>query len=508
MADNIHDDDSNNNGSRNPLDMDAEQFRDAGHQLVDQIADFIGAITTVQASHHLTPDDALALLPTDDLPEEGADPAALLRETAPLLFNNMRVNGHPKSWGYIIGSPSPMGMLGDFLASAANPNLAAWDSAPVATEIEIQTVRWIARLIGYPKDRSGDCGGLFVSGGNMANMVGFLAARRRAGGAEIRMAGNPDSRRLIAYATRETHTWVEKIADLCGIGMDAIHWIATDADKRMDTADLRRQIAKDITGGFHPFIIVGTAGSVSFGAIDPLPEIAAIAREHKIWFHVDGAYGGFAAVAANVPNDIYGLREADSIAVDAHKWMFTPLEAGVALVRDKQAMLDAFSFDSPYYHHRNKTDVVHFFRYGLQNSRCFRALKAWLILRHAGRRAYIATIENNIRLAGILKSALDGHPCIETMTHNLSIVTFRYVPEDGVPDDPSEREAYLNDLNTAVLTRIQFGGEAHISNAIRDGQFLLRACITNFRTTEADVRTLPEIVAREGQHAIAEIAVT
>ncbi len=490
-------------GSRNRFDMDAEQFRDAGHQLVDQIADFLGAITTVQASHHLNPGEPLALLPTDDLPEEGADPATLLRETAPLLFDNMRVNGHPKSWGYIIGSPSPMGMLGDFLASAANPNLAAWDSAPVATEIEIQTVRWIAQLIGYPKDHSGACGGLFVSGGNMANMVGFLAARRRAGGEEIRKVGNPDTRRLVAYATRETHTWVEKIADLCGIGMDAIHWIATDVDKRMDTSDLRRQITKDTANGFHPFIIVGTAGSVSFGAVDPLPEIAVIARKFDIWFHVDGAYGGFAAAAANVPGDIHGLREADSIAVDAHKWMFTPLEAGVALVRDKQAMLDAFSFDPPYYHHRNKTDVVHFFRYGLQNSRCFRALKAWLILRHGGRRAYVDTVENNIRLAGIMKSALDDHPCIETMTHNLSIVTFRYVPEADVPDDPAERESYLNDLNAAVLTRIQTGGEAHISNAIRDGQFLLRACITNFRTMEADVRTLPEIVVREGQHVIA-----
>lgn len=494
--------------AQNPLDMDAEQFRSAGHQLVDQIADFLGNITTVRASHDLGPDDTHSLLTTGALPENGTDPATLLEETAPLLFNGMRVNGHPKSWGYIIGSPAPMGMLGDFLASAANPNLAAWDSSPIATEIELQTVRWIAQLIGYPNGAIGQCGGLFVSGGNMANMVGFLAARRRAGGEEIRKAGNPFSHRLIAYATRETHTWVEKIADLCGIGMDAIHWIATDADKRMDTTDLRAQIAKDTAAGFHPFIIVGTAGSVSFGAVDPLPEIGAIAREHGIWFHVDGAYGGFAAAAENVPEDLYGLRDADSLAVDAHKWMFTPLEAGVALVRDKQAMLDAFSFDPPYYHHRNKTDVVHFFRYGLQNSRCFRALKAWLILRQTGRQAYVNTVEKNIRLAGVMKAALDQHPSIETKTHNLSIVTFRYVPQNGLPATPSERESYLNDLNAAILSRIQFGGEAHISNAILDGQFLLRACITNFRTTEQDVRELSGIVARQGEAYLAEAPVT
>ncbi len=490
--------------SDDAFDMDADQFRKAGHQLVDQIADFLAGIRSGRAFHNLGPDEARALLPTDELPEEGCDPMVLLQETAPLLFDNMRVNGHPKSWGYIIGSPSPMGMLGDFLASAANPNLAAWDSAPVATEIEIQTVRWIARMIGFPNDNNGNMGGLFVSGGNMANMVGFLAARRHAGGPEIRRDGTPAEGKFIAYATRETHTWVEKIADLSGIGMDAIHWIATDQDKRMDTKDLRRRIAEDKAKGFHPFIIVATAGSVSFGVVDPLPEIAAIARDNGIWFHVDGAYGGFAAAASSVPDDIYGLREADSVAVDAHKWMFTPLEAGVTLVRDQQTLLDAFSFDPPYYHHRNKEDVVHFFRYGVQNSRCFRALKAWLILRYAGRKAYEETVERNIRLAGLLKESLGSHPDIEVMTHNLSIVTFRYAPRDGLPGDKSNREEKLNELNKAILPKIQRGGEAHVSNAILDGQFLLRACITNFRTTEEDIRAFPEILLRTAHQVIAE----
>lgn len=499
-------DDSTQTDTPSPFDMDPDQFREAGHQLVDQIADFLESLPTFQASHHLKPEEARALLPTSDLPEQGADPAQLLRDTAPLLFNNMRVNGHPRSWGYIIGSPSPMGMLGDFLASAANPNLAAWDSAPVATEIEIQTVRWIAQLIGYPADNPGACGGLFVSGGNMANMIGFLAARRRAGGPDIREDGNPHDGRLVAYATRETHTWVEKIADLCGLGMKAIHWVATDADKRMDTADLRRQIATDRDAGLKPFIIVATAGSVSYGAVDPLPEIAAIARDHDIWFHVDGAYGGFAAAASNVPDDIYGLREADSVAVDAHKWMYTPLEAGLTLVRDQQALLDAFSFDPPYYHHRNKIDVVHFFRYGVQNSRYFRALKAWLILRHAGRQAYVDAVEKNIRLSAVMKQALEDHPDVEVVSHNLSIVTFRYMPRHGLPEAPDQRETYLNDLNAAILTRVQFGGEAHISNAIDNGRFLLRACITNFRTTEDDVRMLPDIVERQAQAVISEQA--
>lgn len=486
-----------------PFDMNPAEFRQVGHQLVDQIADFLEGLPTFQSSHNLMPEEATALLPTDTLPEHGTDPSRLLQETVPLLFNNMRVNAHPRSWGYIIGSPSPMGILGDFLASAANPNLAAWDSAPVATEIELQTVSWIAQMIGYPGTSPSECGGLFVSGGNMANMIGFLAARRRAGGPDIRQDGNPDQGKLVAYATRETHTWVEKIADLCGIGIGAIHWIATDTERRMDTNDLRRQISTDREAGLKPFIIVATAGSVSFGAVDPLPEIAAISREHNLWFHVDGAYGGFAAAAGNVPEDVYGLREADSVAIDAHKWMYAPLEAGLALVRDRQALLDAFSFDPPYYHHRDKTSVVHFFRYGVQNSRNFRALKAWLILRYAGRKAYVEAVERNIELAGTMKQALEAHPCFEVTSHNLSIVTFRYVPQSGLPENPEERETRLNDLNAAVLTKVQFGGKAHISNAIDNGRFLLRACITNFRTSEEDVRMLPDIVSQHAEHLLA-----
>ena len=212
----------------------------------------------------------------------------------------------------------------------------------------------------------------------MANMVGFFSARRKAGGPEIRTKGVHQGRnRLIAYSTRETHTWVQKAADLSGIGGDAIHWVATDDQGRMDIEDLRRQIARDRSDGLQPFIIIGTAGSVSTGIVDPLPTMAEIAAEHDLWLHVDGAYGGLAASASTgmVPEDIYGLRLADSVAVDAHKWLFTPLEAGIALVRNRQDMVDTFSFDPPYYHNRDANEVTHFFRLGPQNSRCFRALK-------------------------------------------------------------------------------------------------------------------------------------
>ncbi|MBT4890886.1 MAG: aminotransferase class V-fold PLP-dependent enzyme [Rhodospirillales bacterium] len=486
----------------NPFEMDEETFRALGHKMIDQIADFISNVEDWPAAPDIAPENVHDILPVQTLPEHGMSSDDLISEAIKLVIGNSRINAHPKSWGYIIGSPAPIGILGDLLASAINPNLAAWDSAPVATEIELQTVSWIAELIGYPSN----CGGIFTSGGNMANIVGFLAARRRMGGSNLRQNGVGKLQQRILYATRETHTWIEKAADISGMGTDSIHWIDTDNEQRMDLDHLRDRLEEDKDNLFKPYLLVGSAGTVSTGSIDPLVEMAEISKQNNMWFHVDGAYGGFAASSSkDVPEDIYGLREADSIAIDAHKWMFAPLEAGVALVRDKQVMLDTFSFDPPYYHNRNNKQVTHFHQYGPQNSRCFRALKAWLILRQAGRSGYVATLDHNIELAKIMHEAMIAAPEIEAFTRRLSINTFRYVPEHGLPKDRKEREVYLNDLNTRLLTAVQRGGEAHISNAIVKGKFLLRTCITNFRTRESDVRSLPEIIVRTGHGLHGEI---
>ncbi len=235
--------------------------------------------------------DALDL--TGPLPESGMDPGPLLERTAQLLFDHSLFNGHPRFFGYITAPPAPIGILGDFLAAAVNPNVGAWTLSPAATEIESQTVRWIAELIGYPAD----CGGLLVSGGNMANFVCFLAARAAKAGWNVREHGvaGGSRTRLRVYGSAETHTWIQKAADLAGLGTASIRWIPTDARLRMDVAALRRQIDADVAAGDVPCLVVGTAGSVSTGAVDPLRDIGALCKEHGVWFHVDGAYGGFAA---------------------------------------------------------------------------------------------------------------------------------------------------------------------------------------------------------------------
>jgi glutamate/tyrosine decarboxylase-like PLP-dependent enzyme len=246
-------------------------------------------------------------------------------------------------------------------------------------------------------------------------------------------------------------------------------------------------------------MLIGTAGTVSTGAVDPLPELASIAREHGLWFHVDGAYGGFAAVAPDAPADLRGMSEADSVAVDPHKWLYAPLDAGCTLVRDRTALRDAFTPYRPSYYKllQDAEEAVNFFENGPENSRGFRALKIWLALRQVGREGYAQMIGDDIRLAKTLFELATAHPELQAFRQGLSIATFRYVPSDLKPGDEKVEE-YLNQLNSELMVRLQKSGEAFLTNAVIGGSFVLRACIVNFRTSLADIRALPGIITRLG----------
>src|SRR5688500_17328207 len=489
-----------------PLDMSASEFRASGHDLVDRIADWLEDLPRGPVVHDESPAAVRAAVSAEQpLPQDGGDTPALLDEATRLLFQHSLFNGHPRFFGYITSSPAPIGALGALLASAVNQNVGAWRLSPAATEIEAQTIRWIAELIGFPA--GGD--GILVSGGNMANFVCFLAARA-AKAAEVRtggLRGAPAA--LHVYASRETHTWIQKAADLFGLGLDAIRWIETDDQLRMSTTALDRAIQADRESGrFTPFIVIGTAGSVSTGAIDPLGEIAAICKRHQLWFHVDGAYGAPAAVLPEAPADLKALSLADSVAVDPHKWLYAPLVAGCTLVRDSKALADAFSFHPAYYHFSDSDDgekPTNFHELGLQNSRGFRALKVWLGLRQAGRDGYVQMIRDDIALTEAMYRAAEAHPELEAFTLGLSIATFRFVPAD-LTLSGAEREQYLNDLNSALVTRLQADGEFFVSNAVINGSYVLRACIVNFRTTLADVEAVPEMVVRTGRSLMEETA--
>jgi aromatic-L-amino-acid decarboxylase len=484
---------------KTPLEFSSEEFRTLGYRLIDRIAIHYETIR----ERSVTPDESLAAVrraigADQGLPVTGTESRAMLEEVTDTLFQHSLFNAHPRFWGYITSGPAPIGVLADLLASAVNPNVAAWKLAPAATEIEAQTVRWIAELIGYTTD----CGGLMVSGGNMANFVCFLAARRAKVEWNIRESGlaGDGSRRLRIYAATGTHTWIQKAADLFGHGTDAIRWIETDQEQRMNPEALRRQVARDREQGEQPFIVVTTAGSVGTGAVDPLAEIASLCRDYGLWFHVDGAYGAFAANVPGVPADLAALKDADSVAVDPHKWLYAPLEAGCALVRKPEQLLNAFSYHPSYYHFEE--EATNYFDLGMQNSRGFRALKVWMALRQAGRDGYLKMIGDDIRLAKHLHSLASAHPELEALSCGLSITTFRYVPlELRRLVGSAETEEYLNSLNQDILSRIELGGEVFLSNAVVDGKFALRACIVNFRTSTEDVEALPALIARIGRQA-------
>ncbi len=480
-----------------PLEMTPEEFRALGHRLVDRVAELLGSLPSRPVTPAESPLQIRALLGDSPLPEHGTPAEALLDETAKLLLEHSLFNGHPRFWGFITSPPAPVGILGEMLSSAINPNVGGWILSPVASEIEAQTIRWITEMIGFPRD----AGGILVTGGNMANMVAFLAARKarvtwnaRAQG----MAGE-GSRRLRVYASTETHTWLHKAVDLFGLGLDSITWISAGSDQRMNTAELREKISDDRLQGNLPFMVIGTAGTTSTGAVDPLPEIAAIAHEQNLWFHVDGAYGGFAALAQNAPADLRGIAQADSVAVDPHKWLYAPLDAGCALVRDRNALHDAFTQQRPSYYQllQDAEQAVNYFEYGPENSRSFRALKIWLAIRQVGREGYAKMIGDDIRLAETLFEIVSAHPELQAFRRGLSIATFRYVPRDLTPGD-AKTEEYLNDLNKAVLAALQKSGEAFMTNAVIGGAFVLRACIVNFRTSLADIQALPGLIARLG----------
>ena len=488
---------------RASMEMNPEEFRRAGHATVDAIADFFAGLKERPVTRSEKPSQIRAALPSGGLPASGSSAEALLEDAARLLFEHSLFNGHPRFFGYITSSATPIGALADLLAGSVNPNCGGWTLSPIASEIERQTIAWIAELLSYPAG----CGGLLVSGGNMANFVGFLAARRARASWDIRAGGLRPGPQLTVYASAETHTWIQKAADLFGLGTSSVRWIGVDRQRRIDLAELERRITADKAEGLAPFLAVGTAGTVEVGAIDPLPAMAEICRRHGLWFHVDGAYGAPATCLPDAPADLKGLASADSVAIDPHKWLYAPLEAGCTLVREPRHLADAFSFRPEYYHFENADgeERVNFYELGFQNSRGFRALKVWLGLRQSGREGLARSIADDCALARALFDAVERAEELEAKSCSLSITTFRCVPKDLRRPDRSESEnSYLNDLNAEVLNRLQAGGEAFVSNAVVDGEFLLRACIVNFRTTSGDVEALASIVARLGREVDAE----
>jgi len=483
----------------NSIEINKEEFRKIGHQLIDDISEFLSSIDKKPVTVKESPSELQGTLGNISLPEKGIPATELISRATDLLLNHSLFNGHPKFFGYVTSSAAPIGALADLLAASVNPNVGAHILSPMATEIEKQTVQWLAEFIGI----SDDYGGILVSGGNMANFTAFLAARTAKAPRSIKEDGiSNTSQKLTIYCSKTTHTWIDKAAILFGLGTKSIRWIQTDSSNKMNNEVLEETIKKDIANGFRPIMVISTAGDVSTGVVDNLAGISAICKDHDLWFHIDGAYGIPAAVIPKYKNLFDGLSEADSIALDPHKWLYSPLEAGCTLVKNPQHLIDTYSSHPEYYNFSKSEDefAQNFYEYGLQNSRGFRALKVWLSLQQVGRKGYEKLISEDIELSEMLFDLAKKHPELEAVSQNLSITAFRYVPLNYKKGNDD-----LNKLNEELLDELQTGGELFLSNAIVNEMYCLRACIVNFRTSKKDIEEIIDIIIREGRKAYSKL---
>ena len=461
-----------------PLSLSSDDFRALAHSLSDFTADYLERLPTIRAYPEDINGAAIEKLFSGDIPLDGLGGAAF--DLLPEVFENSRP-ACPRFFGYVFGSGEPIAALGQFASAVLHQNATAWRSGPSANAIERTVVRWLASAIGC----EGFSGSLTL-GGSSANLMGLCMAREAK--APANQAG---VRGGVVYCSAEAHMSNTKAAALLGLGHDSVRLIPVDDAFRMRTDILRETIQRDLNSSLKPVAVVASAGTTATGSIDPIREIAGICREYGLWLHIDGAFGALASLA--IPQAFDGINLADSISLDPHKWLYQPTGCGCLLYRDPTDARRAFSHSGDYARSLTNDPIEGFayFEESLELSRPFRALSLWLSLRFFGLRAFQQSISDDLHLAQVLAQFIDAEPKLERLAPvALSAVCFRYT--DSCSD--------LDDLNRRILERVIRRGRVYMSNATIHGQFALRACIVNHRTTEADVHAVvTEVLAAAGE---------
>jgi glutamate/tyrosine decarboxylase-like PLP-dependent enzyme len=471
------------------IDLSPETFRTLGYRAVDLLADHLATLarpgTLVRAP---VPESLRQRLLTQPPPAAPGDPATLLDAFREYILSYPMGNASPRFFAWVNPPPAPLGVLADLLAAGLNPSVAGGDHA--ATYVEHAVLRWLKAWLGYPTDS----GGLLTSGGSVANLIGLAVMRSVKAEGHMRTEGFQGmTQPMTIYTSTQGHSCVQKAVELLGFGSNALRQMPVDAEYRLEVAHLKTHIAADRAAGFRPVCVVASAGTVNTGAIDPLAALAELCNEEGLWLHVDGAYGALGILAeqtGGVAGLYRGLERADSLAVDPHKWLYMPVECGCILIREASAMRDTFSLVPPYL--RDPTALPWFAEFGVQQTRGFKALKLWMVMQQIGERGYRALISRDVALARALQARLRARADFELVAAGpLSITCFRYAPP-GVRD--------LDALNRRLLERIQREGHVFLTSTELDGRLVLRACVVNFRTTEADLDRLLEVVVEAGQH--------
>jgi aromatic-L-amino-acid/L-tryptophan decarboxylase len=470
------------------FDLSPDEVRRMGRLAADAVADHRAGLEGRPVFGKVGPASRLF---DEPLPEEGRPFEELLRFVSESVLARPFGNSHPRFFAFINATADPVGTVADYLASAMNPN--CWGGDHAAIHVERQVVRWLAAGLGLPETTEG----ILTSGGSMANFTA-LAAARRAVAPAVREEGMAAAPPLVVYATDQVHNCVDKAVDLLGLGTRHLRKVATDETFRMRVDALRDAVAEDRSAGLAPAIVVGSAGTVNTGSIDPLEEIADFCARESLWFHADGAYGAMAVLSPALRPMFAGLERAHSVAADPHKWLYVPYEAGAALVREGGRLSDAFRRPAEYLVQDSESPVngpVLFNERGPELSRGFKALKVWMGLKRHGRRAYARQIERDVALARFLGEDVRRRDDFELLVEPvLSIVNFRYRPKGRALDEGS-----LDALNRRIVNRLVGSGGFFLAPTVLRGRVSMRVCIVNFRTTEDDLRALLDESERAGR---------
>jgi len=462
----------------NPLVLPHSEYKQIFERLTQVSLDYLSSIPDRKSFPDVT-GNAIDAAFSAPLPEQGIG-SAVFRDLEKVI-DGCRPNS-PRFFGYVFGSGEPVAAAADLLASVLNQNTTAWRSGPSAVTLERVVVRWLAEAIGCRGFTGSLCGG-----GSPANLMALAMAR------ESRLPANESgSHGGTVYASEQVHMSIPKAVALLGIGRDNLRLIPCDDEFRIRTGLLREALARDVTANLKPIAIVGSAGTVVTGSIDPLSELAEIGHEYGAWFHVDGAYGALAALAA--PEKFTGLENADSLSLDPHKWLYQPVDCGCLLYRDASAARHAFAHTGDYAKTllEDPVESFAFFEESMELSRRFRALKLWLSLRYHGVANFREAIRNDLRNAQRLVELISAQEELEVLAPvPLSAVCFRYVSKSD--------SSSADELNQTILQRTVRRGKVFLSNATIQGKFALRACFVNHRTTPQDVEEIVAEVLRVGR---------
>ena len=494
--------DSKNLSVAQLLDPSPEQIRSWANAAVELMAEYLGTIRDRRVYPSTSSRQIRGRLDSS-LPQEPTTFHELLHIFRDTLVELSRHNGHPRMFGYVQAPGTAIAALADLLASTLNANLTAWRSAPAAVEIERLTIEWIKQIIGFNRNAAG----IFVSGGSMANMAALAAARRAKAPPEIQNKGAQScSRPLRIYASEETHHSVAKAAALLGIGRDNVRLIRVDEGYKINLDELVAAIEEDRVAGHLPICVVANAGTVATGAFDPLPPISDIAQRFNLWLHVDGAYGGFAALAASARPLFASIKEADSLALDPHKWLYLPVDCGCILYRDPEAARATFAHEAEYTRviGQEADEAFAFWDYGPELSRRFRALKVWMLLKGIGLQALSEAIEKDLACARHFEKLVQNSEDFEMLAPvELSIFCFRHLPArlkgalaTAGLSEREKTEEQLDAHNERLLLELQRAGSSYLSNARLRGRFSLRGCVMNYRTTRHDMEILLDDLRR------------